>query len=489
MGGSYRTGAPSAPCQALSPQLYGSPGGGSTGCGGAADAGPRRQPVSDSDLRAGERAIAFVDGLIKGPAAPAEPRTLEQSAAAGERRMARMQRFLDRLRLRPDELCVVHVAGTSGKGTTATKIAAGLTAAGYRTGLHCTPYLQTALEKFVLDGRLARPGEVADMVDGLRPTVASMARDDPDGAPTYGMAWVALTLEYFRRQAVDVLVLEVGAGGRFDLTNVVRPILSVIASVGFDHAKSLGGTLEAIAWHKAGVLKAGTPAVIGHTPRRARAVLQREVDSVGARAEWPPGEAPAPDARVSCAELARRALRRLRELGFGRIDDDSLAAADGAMPPARFEWMPDGAKVLLDGAHNPDKSAALARVLRKELHGRPIVLVGGVVGYRSARETLAPLLPHAHTWIATEPRVLGKPAAPADRIARDCADLLLAPVVCEPDPRAAIARALEIRPAEGAVVVAGSLYLAGNVRERWYAADDIVRWGTMWPPRPDARHT
>ena len=439
------------------------------------------KPVSAAELRAGEQAIAYVEGLIRGPATPTEPRTLAQSITAGTHRMERMKRFLDKLGVLPLDLPVVHVAGTSGKGTVATKIAAGLTAAGYRTGLHCTPYLQTALEKFVLDGQLARPRDVVDLVEWIRPHVEAFANNDADRTPTYGMVWVAMTFEYFRRQAVDVLVLEVGAGGRFDLTNVVTPALTVITSVGLDHRKSLGGTLEAIAWHKAGVLKNGTPAVIGFAPEKAHAVLKCEVAQEGILADWSTDEGPPHDPRVANTGLAERALQQLYALGFTQISNHSLLAATDAMPPARFEWMPHNAKVVLDGAHNPDKTQALAQILQSELRGRPIVVVAGVVGYRSARETLAPLLPYASAWIATEPRVYGKPPARADQVVVDCKDLVRVPIYCEPDPWVAVTRALEICPSDGVVAVAGSLYLAGNIREHWYPTEDIVRSGTMWP--------
>ena len=180
-------------------------------------------PVTDAEIAAGHAAVGYVNGLIQGPAGPTTQRTLEQSIQSGERRLGRFRRFLATLGNPQDGLRCVHVGGTSGKGSVAAKLAAGLSAAGLRTGLHCTPYLQTAIEKFECDGRLARPSELVELVDWIRPYVDRFAATDPDGPPTYGMVWVALTLEYFRRAGVDIAVMEVGAGGRFDLTNVVQP--------------------------------------------------------------------------------------------------------------------------------------------------------------------------------------------------------------------------------------------------------------------------
>ena len=205
---------------------------------------PRPEPTSPVDrkeLAAGREAAAYINGLIRGPAGPTQPRAPSDQRRRGRERLARMRRFLDALGNPQADLPVVLVAGTSGKGSVAVKIAAGLRAAGYSAGLHVTPYLQTPLEKFWLDGRLARPGELADLAAWARPVVE---RADPRQPPTYGMVWVALTFEYFRRAGVDALVLEVGAGGRFDLTNVCDPLLNVITTVGMDHEKSLGPSLS-----------------------------------------------------------------------------------------------------------------------------------------------------------------------------------------------------------------------------------------------------
>ncbi|MBM4437542.1 MAG: bifunctional folylpolyglutamate synthase/dihydrofolate synthase, partial [Actinobacteria bacterium] len=322
---------------------------------------PSVDPVSDEEIATGERAAAYVNDLIQGPALPERARSWQENVALGTLRLARMRRFLERVGNPHAGLRIVHVGGTSGKGSVAAKVAAGLTAAGYRTGLHVSPYLQTPLEKFVLDGRLGRPRELVDLVAWIRPHVDAFARADRDGAPTYGMVWVALTFEYFRRAATDVLVLEVGAGGRFDLTNVVHPVLAVVTAVGLDHTKTLGDRLEDIAWHKAGIYKSGVPAMAGATPPEALAVLTREAERVGAPFEHA-GLTAGPDVRVANTALALAALARLRSCGFARLRPAALAAAAEATLPGRFERMPGLPATVLDGAHNRDKAQALARL-------------------------------------------------------------------------------------------------------------------------------
>ncbi|MCY3913987.1 MAG: hypothetical protein OXG43_12205 [Chloroflexi bacterium] len=441
-------------------------------------------PVDTEEMAAGRAAAAYINGLIRGPAGPTQPRAPVHQRRRGRERLARMRRFLDALGHPQAGLPVVLVAGTSGKGSVAVKIAEGLRAAGYATGLHVTPYLQTPLEKFWLDGRLARPGELADLAAWIRPVVE---RADPRQPPTYGMVWVALTFEYFRRARVDALVLEVGAGGRFDLTNVCDPLLNVITTVGMDHEKSLGPKLADIAWHKAGIARPGVPTVVGGMPAPARAVVIDEVHRAGATLIEAGPTAP-DDFRATNDRLAEAVLDALSARGFARIDAAAREAARGSALPGRYERMPspDGPAVILDGAHNPDKARALADLWRRECSPHAGVLVAGTVGYRSPAAVLAPLWPTVQAWIATEPQVLGKPPTPAAAAAQAGSDAGYPAVAAEPDPLRALDRALEICPPGGRVLVAGSLYLAGNIRPRWYPTEEIERQRTMWPLRHTA---
>ena len=153
----------------------------------------------------------------------------------------------------------IHVAGTSGKGSVAIMIAEILRAANYRVGLHPTPYLQVATEKLWVDGRYASTEQFESLVQWIRPHAERVRAAD---VPLHGMASVALFLEHFRHQHVDWGVVEVGVGGRHDLTNVLDTKLAVVTNVGLDHLRTLGPTIEDIAWHKAGIIKAGCQAVV-----------------------------------------------------------------------------------------------------------------------------------------------------------------------------------------------------------------------------------
>ena len=157
-------------------------------------------------------------------------------------------------------------------------IAAALTASGVRTGLFCSPHLHRLEERFCIDGRPASPAELVALVDAVRPAVDELDADDPHlrhRGPTFFEITTAMGLLHFARRQAGAVVLEVGMGGRLDSTNVVRPVLSVITTISFDHTRQLGKTLGAIATEKAGILKRSRPAVSGVREDEPRQAIRR----------------------------------------------------------------------------------------------------------------------------------------------------------------------------------------------------------------------
>ena len=273
-------------------------------------------------------------------------------------------------------------------------------------------------------------------------------------------------------------VIEVGAGGRYDLTNVVRPDLVIVTSVGHDHLKSLGGTLRAVAWHKAGAFKAGAIAMSGPLPSVVRGLVRAEAAALDQTLVEVALDRQ--DFRVANTQLAEAALDALGLCGT-RSTNVSRAIARARLP-GRFERMPGGSPTTyLDGAHNRDKARALGAVLTETRLGRPRVGIVGLVGYRSASDVLGGFLPQLDQWVATEPRVYGKPPLPASELAQVGTRLGCSPDVSVPDPQRALAAAFELAGSDGTVISAGSIYLAGNLRSAWYPVDAIVRERTMWP--------
>jgi dihydrofolate synthase/folylpolyglutamate synthase len=427
-----------------------------------------------------------------------------------EYRMGRLRRFLARLGDPQRGYPIVHVGGTSGKGSTSTTIAAILTAAGYRTGLHTSPYLQASSEKLQLDGQLIAPDLFADLADEV---LAAHDRWIADGeAPlTYGEAWGAITWRFFTQERVDVAVVEVGAGGRFDLTNILTPVLSVITSVGIDHTNTLGSTIEEIAWHKAGIIKPGLPALSAVPNPVAQAIiaeeaaiqrapltqldLDRTLDAVTTSPEgtsWRDATTGQVFHMGMCGSFQARngataveAARLLRAHGFA-IDDGAIARGLlRARIPGRAELLHDTVPVLLDGAHNAEKVAALAHDVPALLPARPGGRRIGVVGLLDVKqgdEMLRSIVPVIDVLIATAPRVLAKDPKDAGAIAEIArANGFAGEVIVEPEPPLAIERGLRLaHPGADSILVTGSLYLVGNIRERWFHERDIVAKQSPW---------
>ena len=442
------------------------------------------------------------EGLIRADASAALDVLLRSSDASGQRRpnrKDRMRAFLPRLEHPERSFGAIHVGGTSGKGSIAIMVAEILAACNERVALHVTPYLQVATEKFWANGRYASVEEFASLVDWIRPHAEACRADD---VPMHGMASVAITLEYFRRQQVRYGVMEVGVGGRNDLTNVLQTKVAVIGAVGLDHLKTLGPTIDDIAWHKAGIIQAGARAVALEGPGLAAA--REQAQEVGAelrvigckdyRAQREKGQP------LRLSFLGRK--RKLEELSLGMGGDfqgqnaalalaaiEELEIADGldldegairrglrrARLPGRAELMPplreDGATVLLDGAHNPDKLAALLATVSERRYAELHVVFGGL-GSRAPDAALQRLAQLAKTMVCTEPRVYRKPPRPAEEIAELVRGTTRA--IIARSPLDAMAIADEQASPDDLILVTGSLYLVGEVRGLWIAPEHVL---------------
>ncbi len=197
--------------------------------------------------------------------------------------LERTRKLLSRLGNPHQQIKLVHVAGTKGKGSTATMIASVLVEAGFRVGLYTSPHLRRLEERFVIDRQRCTSAQLVELVDHVRPAVSRLdaERLASDNRLTFFEITTAMALAHFRRQAVDIAVIEVGMGGRLDSTNVCHPLVSVITSISLDHTRQLGDTLAAIAAEKAGIIKPGIPVVSGVVSAEPRQVIERVAASQG----------------------------------------------------------------------------------------------------------------------------------------------------------------------------------------------------------------
>ena len=365
----------------------------------------------------------------------------------------------------------VHVAGTNGKGSTCAMIEAGLRAAGVRTGLFTSPHLLEPTERIQIDGFPVSREQFQSAFEVVHKTAEKL---DLDCHPTYFETVTAMGFWLFRELGVETAVIETGLGGRLDATNVVEPILTVITPVDFDHEAYLGHTIEAIAGEKAGILKAGVPAVFAKQRPEASAVLEVRARELGVRV------ARAGDFEIRDLEIDARGSRFTLGTGVGltcplagehQVDNAVTAvlalhelgvAPDGISEtrwPGRLEFVSPNPDVILDGAHNPAGARALARYLERFYSRQRIWLIYGAMRDKAIEEVAEILFPMAHQLIFTAPdsaRAV-RPEALAELAGRGrCADL---------------DGALEIVRAEAAgddvVAITGSLFLIGEARRAY----------------------
>jgi dihydrofolate synthase/folylpolyglutamate synthase len=370
----------------------------------------------------------------------------------------------------------VLVAGTNGKGSVSWWLARALERAGHRVGLYTSPHLLDLRERIRLNGA---PIPAADLL--AHANRARAAVESPEGRlvrpPTY-YEWVTFAAaSYFQAVSPDIHVLEVGLGGRLDAVNVADPVLSVITTIGLEHCRILGGTIEAIAREKMGILRPGAPVVVGPQDGwtaaleaeltrgasaviRAKTVLQAEFPGGGDSGR--PGWALGLDGRFQRNNAATviAAGRTLRALGW-RVDEEALAAGlrDGGWP-GRMQRLSADPEILVDGAHNPDAMEAVIEELAAR--EQPPVVVFGAMRDKDFPAMIQRLLPHARTVILT--RVPTPRAAGSEEFEPFVRKYALRYVE---DPADALAEAVRLSGGTAAVYVLGSLYLAAAMMKFW----------------------
>lgn len=285
-----------------------------------------------------------------------------------------------------------HVAGTNGKGSVCSMIAASLAGEGMRVGLYTSPHILDFREriKLVCDGtyEMISKDDVVLFLDMYLPKCGNLSFFEI----TTGMA-----LWWFRKMKVDAAVIEVGLGGRLDSTNVIVPRVSVVTSIGLDHCHILGNTRTAIAWEKAGIFKKGVPAAVGFRDSETCGVFEKTAAEVGTSVEF------VEDSFGSVWENnAATASLALRLMGHTPREDAIGAMAQITGLHCRWEKIMDSPEVIADIGHN---MAALERNFRRlESSGRPLFIVYGIMADKDL-ESIIPIMPSGASYFLCAPRI------------------------------------------------------------------------------------
>lgn len=442
-------------------------------------------------------------------------------------RLDRMRELLNHLDQPHQQYPIIHIAGTKGKGTTATLLYDALRANGMRAGLYTSPHLVRLEERFQFDGRECSAAELVLLCQRVF-VAACQVENAGLGRCTFFEITTAMGMLYFAQHQADCVVLEVGLGGRLDSTNVCTPVLSMITSISLDHQAQLGNTLAAIAGEKAGIIKPGIPVISTARAEEARQVIQQVAQNQGAplllidrdfRVQWTPyswadqeiaqsseksashwlaeGNAVASVEYTTQFEptssrfhhshwptrmLGRHqadniagvvtALQWLTEQAGWKLDiQQSRRAIADSHPSARLEIIDRRPIRIIDTAHNPVSIAAGLQALDDHFSHRPRMIVFACSRDKDYRSMLQNILPHCQQLICTEfktnPRAVG-----ADSLRQVVNELLDAsPQLAAGNlklevvhsPEVAWQRAVESCPVDGLVVAMGSFFLAAEL--------------------------
>lgn len=372
----------------------------------------------------------------------------------------------------------VHVGGTNGKGSVVAMLDAMLRAAGYHTGRFTSPHLCSVTERFLIDGEAIG----AEALDGHIEFFRSIA-EGMEQCPTFFELNTAIAFRQFAERNVDIALIEVGMGGRFDSTNVIVPEVTGITNIALEHTKYLGDTLEAIAFEKAGILKPGVPAGVGETAPGPLGVIVARAQEVGSplsllgrdfrycvkgrafsqtfdytsgnmRIEGCPLALPGRYQGMNAAVAVRLAEQLQRR--FSALTDEAiLKGLKTARWPCRLETVLESPRVILDVAHNAAGAEELARAL-----DTPCVLVLAIANDKDAGRIIEILSAKASTLILTA--FTGSRALSVDDL---CARAGSLPYERRETPAEALELAMRLATEQGVpLVIAGSMFMAGEAR-------------------------
>jgi dihydrofolate synthase/folylpolyglutamate synthase len=374
----------------------------------------------------------------------------------------------------------IHITGTSGKGSVTMMLHEILLATGKRVGSYFSPHVTTTTERIYINGRLV---SVPDFLWAFQKVRAVIDGTERRYHPSHFEALFVMSLLVFHKHRVNWVVLEVGAGGQFDPTNAIpTPKVAIVTNIGLDHQQLLGRTRRQIALTKAGIFKRGSKVYTAENNPGIRQILTRAARKSGCTLTYIPTpkktfplQLPGVHQQRNAA-LAQAVARQLRIPE--RTINRGLAHA---RLPGRFEMISHKPDIILDGAHNRDKVSALVSVLRAKKY-RQVHAVVGASEHKDVRALLRPLLPYVHEWFCTRVRqTLPKPLNPK-KLATTIQQLRPSTSVHVIKPAsAALQHAGYGLHSKDAIIVTGSFYLVGELRQQWYSEKSILSQQTSFP--------
>ena len=410
--------------------------------------------------------------------------------------LERMNILLEKLGDPHKDLRVIHVAGTNGKGSVCKFLEEGLSSCGYNVGLYTSPFIECFNERI----RLGEKNISDEDLEGFSMKVLSAAEEmvaEGDDSPTEFEVVTAVALLYFAEKEADIVILEVGLGGKGDSTNVVdKPLICAICSVSYDHMDRLGNTIEEIAADKAGIIKPSVPVISNVDNHAAAAVIARTAyekesrlyDISDIKPEIFDKSLFRPFVTLECygtdyrnveismvgrhqsenLKTALSVIEVLRKSGEIKVERSLLyEGLKKAVQPGRFEVLKKGSEekgtrvVIVEGAHNEAGAYALCDTMKENFRDKKILLVTGMLADKQTDKILKAFIDITHDIIATEPDSPRK--LKTDELAAQIRRMGIEPIISD-DVEDSVRLAISIWKNYDVVLFAGSLYLIGHVR-------------------------
>ena len=404
----------------------------------------------------------------------------------------RILTLLDRMGNPQDKLKYIHIAGTNGKGSVSAMLSSTLVASGYKTGLFISPYITDFRERIQINNEMISKETLADAVEETFPLIEKL---QSEGIIITEFEYVN-ALEFFihANENCDVVVLETGLGGLLDCTNVIKPPLcSVITTIVLDHTAILGDTIEKIAAQKCGIIKSGSLAVTSKQEEKAMNVIEQTVErlnvplsksesiKINVLSETLEGSDFEYNGRkihlnlagkhqLENAKTALAAIESVRQKGLLKITDDDISIGfSKTVNPARFELLSKNPVVILDGAHNPNGIEALKNAVSNFLDGKKITCVMGMLADKdidSSIKLLDDVFESVYTVPVNNPRAIS-----SDKLAEKCKGYFKNVTSFDSAEKAFDTAFDDAKKNGGAILICGSLYLAGEIRP--YILDEV----------------
>jgi dihydrofolate synthase / folylpolyglutamate synthase len=380
-------------------------------------------------------------------------------------------KYLLKLAGNPDKkLKIIHIAGTSGKGSVVNHIYNILQTAGHKVGAHFSPFVSVPTEKIQINNKHISVKDFIDLVEQIKPIIQKC--HETYGPPSYFECWIVMALLYFKQHKCNYVVLETGCGGRYDATNAVeKTLLSIITNIGLDHTHILGKTYEKIAFEKAGIIRPKGKVFTNTERPQALKIIekiahQKKADLTILQKQEHPNQALA----IEACQFLKIKPEHIKK---GLIKK-SL--------PARFETVQKTPHIIMDGAHNPDKLDYLTNRLTKiKKTNQKIHLVCGLTQNKNIKDCYKKLISTVDSIQCTRPLLSFRKFTDPVILAKELKKLSKLNTKPFIDPNQALLAAQKLAKTGDIILITGSFFLCSDLRKHWYSIEKQLDQKTNFP--------